>query len=68
MGQNPPTDITPGTIRDDNDNLVNTLTIIARPEYNGTEVECVAVFSGGSPTEVTPSVILTIIAGRLIMH
>ena len=68
VGQSPPTDITPGTIRDDDGNLVNTLTIIARPEYNGTEVECVAVFSGGSPDEATPSVTLTIIDGKLSMN
>ena len=63
--QNPSPDITPGTTRDDDGTLVDTLTIIARPEYNGTEVQCVAVFLGGSQTEATPSVILTIIDGRL---
>ena len=67
LWQNPPTDITPGTTRDDDGTLVHTLTIVGRPEYNGTEVECVAVFFDGSPNEATPSVILTIIAGRLLI-
>ena len=65
--QDPSPDITPGTLRDDDGTLVNTLSIIARPEYNGTEVECVAVFLDGSQTEATPSVTLTIIDGRLSM-
>ena len=58
VGRNPPTDITPSTNRDDDDNLVYTLTIIARPEYNGTVVECVAVFLDGSSTEVSPTALL----------
>ena len=58
VGQNHPTDITPGTTRDDDGNLVNTLTIIARPEYNGTEVQCVALFRDGSPTVTSPPSVL----------
>ena len=68
VGQNPSPDIIPSTITDDDGTLVHTLTIIARPEYNGTEVECVAVFFDGSPKEDTPSVTLTIIDGRLSMN
>ena len=34
VGQNPPPNITPSTTRDENDTLVNTLTILALPEYN----------------------------------
>ena len=44
VGRNPPPDIIPDIIHDDNDNLVDTLTITARPQYNGTEVVCVARF------------------------
>ena len=63
VGQSPPPDMTPSTTRDENDALVNTLTILAHPEYNKTEVECEAFFSNGSPSEVTPPVTLTIIRG-----
>ena len=37
-----------------------TLTIAALPEYNQTEIECVALFLDGSPVEYTDTVILTI--------
>ena len=36
VGRNPPPDISLDVIRDDNGNLVDTLTITALPEYNGT--------------------------------
>ena len=36
--------ITSGNYRDENNSLVYTLTIFARPEYNGTTVVCVATF------------------------
>ena len=51
-------DITPGTTRDDNDELVDTLTITAHPEYNGTEVVCVAGFDDGRPEEPSGTVFL----------
>ena len=61
VGQDPPREIIPGTTRDVNGNLVNTLTITARPEYNGTEVVCVAFFVDGSPDEQTePAMLLGI--------
>lgn len=44
---------TPGTYRDGNNYLVQTLTVEARPEYNGTEIVCVARFDDGSPDEFT---------------
>ena len=47
---------------------VSILTIPARSEYNGTEVVCVAVFLGGSPPEITPPAVLTIVAGLLTTH
>ena len=37
---------------------MDTLTIIARPEYNGTEVVCVAVFFDGSRPELSPAALL----------
>ena len=52
-------DTTRGTILN-NDSLVETLTIPALLEYNGTTVVCVAVFTDGSPTESTPAVTLTV--------
>ena len=57
--QNPPPDITPATTRDENNQLVNTLTIVAHLEFNGTEVECGAILRDGS-TILTPSVELLI--------
>ena len=48
-------DIMDGFIRDINGARVDTLTIPAIPEYNGTEIVCVANFFDGSPLlEVTP--------------
>ena len=46
-------DIRPGSVNEDG-TIVDTLTIPAEPQYNGTVVECVAVFFDGSPTEVSP--------------
>ena len=47
-------DIISGSLNEDG-NRVDTLTIPAEPQYNGTVVECVAVFFDGSPTEVSPA-------------
>ena len=44
----------------DNDSLVETLTIPALLEYNGTTVVCLAFFTDGSPTKSTPAVTLTV--------
>ena len=41
--------------------IVYTLTIPAEPQYNGTVVECVAIFLDGSPTEVSPAATLLLI-------
>ena len=46
-------DIRPGFVNEDGI-IVYTLTIPAEPQYNGTVVECVAVFIDESPTEVSP--------------
>ena len=60
VGRSPPPDIIPETTRV-NDSLVDILTITARPEYNGTEVVCVARFDSGSPDEQTePATLLGI--------
>ena len=48
-------------IQDSNGTRIETLTIPAIPEYNGTEVVCVATFVDRSPDEVTPPANLIII-------
>ena len=57
-------DVMDGFFRDSNGTRVDTLTIPAIPEYNGTEVVCVATFIDGSPRELTPPADL-IITGML---
>ena len=47
-------DVVDGFIQDSNGTLVDTLTVPAIPEYNGTEIIRVATFFDGSPNEVTP--------------
>ena len=47
-------DVVDGFIRDYNGTRVETLAIPAIPEYNETEVVCVATFIDGSPPELTP--------------
>ena len=54
----PPPDITPGTNRDENGNLVNTLNIITRPEYDGIMVQCEALFCDGSHPELSAIAVL----------
>ena len=55
-------DVVDGFILDSNDIRIETLTIPAIPEYNGTEVVCVATFFDESlRREVTPPVNLKII-------
>lgn len=58
VGRDSPRDISPNTTRDDNGNLVDTLTITARPEYNGTRVVGVARFDNGVPDEQTDAAML----------
>ena len=53
VGGSPPPDVTPSSDRDGNGNLVQILTIVASPQYNGSEVVCVARFDDGSPNEAT---------------
>ena len=54
-------DVVDDFIQDSNGTRVDTLTIPATPEYNGTEVVCVATFFDGSPHKVTPPADLIII-------
>ena len=54
-------DVVDGFVRDSNGTRVEILTIPAIPEYNGTEVVCVATFFDGSLCEVTPPADLMII-------
>ena len=60
ISADPSTDITPDIVRE-GDHIVHTLTIVARREYNGTEVECVARFDDHSPDEQTAPAILHIL-------
>ena len=60
IGRNPPPGITLGTERDENDNLIDTLMIVAYPEYNQTEVKCVAKFDDDSTDETTNGALLII--------
>ena len=48
------TDIRSGSVNEDG-TIVHTLTIPAEPQYNGTVVECVAIFFDGSLPEVSPA-------------
>ena len=54
-------DVVDSFIYDSNGTRVDTLTIPAIPEYNGTEVVCVANFFDGSPREVTPPAVFIVI-------
>ena len=67
IGLDPPSDITPGTQRDEDGNLVNTLSIMARLGYNGTEIECVAQFDDNTPDATTDPAILLGELSMLIM-
>ena len=52
VGRSPPPDITPDVIIEGG-TLVDTLTIVARLDYNGTTIVCVAQFDDGSPDETS---------------
>ena len=64
VGQIIRSDITPGTIRYDGGILVHTLTILACPKYNNSEVECVASFVHQQlPPVLSPIVTLSVLEG-----
>ena len=55
IGQVMNSNIIPGTIRDEKGHLVDVLTILALPEYNNTEVRCLAItLIPNITTELTP--------------
>ena len=65
IGQVGNPDFIPGTIRRGDGSLVHILTIVARPEYNDTDIVCVAAFiHQESPLELSPAVTLTVFAGN----
>ena len=64
LGQTPPPGITTAANPDGSGSLVNTLTILALPEYSETEVECEAITD--SLTERAPTVTL-LIQGSIVL-
>ena len=52
LSRNPPTGITVGIITEGS-NQVDTLTIVARLDYNGTTIVCEVQFFDGSPDETS---------------
>ena len=64
-------DVVDGFIRDSNGTRIETLTIPAIPEYNGTEVVCVAtIFDESLHREVTPPanlIIMGMLAYRVLL-
>ena len=62
INQLPNRDIIPGNVHNNCGQLVNNLSIVTIPEYNGTEVVCVAIFSNGS-SEASPKAVLIIQEG-----
>ena len=60
-------DVVDGFVWESNGTRVDTLTIPAIPQYNGTEVVCVANFFDGSPNEVTPPAHLIITGIHVLM-
>ena len=63
VGQLKNPDVTPRAIRDESGRLVNILMILALPEYNLTEVQCVAITISSNTTELTPVATLIIRQG-----
>ena len=54
VGLNPPLEIDPGFERDENENIVGTLTVTATPDYNNSEVVCVSEI-GSQSTSTLPA-------------
>ena len=66
VGRSPPPDITPGTTRDEEGSLVDTLTVVARLEYNKTVVVCVVEFFDGTPDETSEPPALLLVQGECL--
>ena len=64
IGQLGNPDFIPGTIRHSDGSLVHILTVVVRPEYNDTDIVCVAAFIRQElPLEFSPPVTLTVFEG-----
>ena len=64
VGQVGNPDFIPGTIRREDGSLVHILTVVVSPEYNDTEIVCVAAFIHQElPLELTPVVTLIVFEG-----
>ena len=64
IGQVGNPDFIPGTTRRGDGSLVHILTVVVRPEYNDTEIVCVAAFIQQEvPLELSPVVTLTVFEG-----
>ena len=61
IGQLKDPNVIPRTIRDESDQLVDILTILALPQYNNTEVQCVAIVLVPNITRELTSVAILII-------
>ena len=60
VGTDPPPNVYTSIIQTDNGTTVNTLTIVGRPEYNGTVVVCEAFFRDGFLSVLSPEALLLI--------
>ena len=68
VGQVGNPDFIPGTLRREDGFLVHILTVVVSPEYNDTEIVCVAAFIHQElPLELTPVVTLTVFEGTYII-
>lgn len=64
IGQIGNPDFRPGTIRRGDGSLVHILTVVVCPEYNDTDIVCVAAFvQQDTPLELSPVVTLTVFEG-----
>ena len=65
IGQLGNPDFIPGTIRHSDGSLVHILTVVVHPEYNDTDIVCVAAFIRQElPLELSPIVTLTVFEGN----
>ena len=67
VGRNSPPDITPGDITEDG-NLVDTLTIVAKLDYNTTVVVCMAEFYDETPNERSEPPAMLLIQGEFHVY
>lgn len=60
--------IVEGSVRENGTTIVNTLTIPARSEYNGTCVTCLAIFPNTSYEETLPAILTVIPAEQMTLE